>query len=174
MLARLARRTRRTVRLLSDDATPAVPHARHDHATRAWRDQEQSNGGGSGGKRRQWQGGKGGALLTCRRLGVSLHPAVLAQRGSSASRASPLLLSKVELEVYPSSAVLVRGNAGVGKTALLRTVCGLWPMGRARDVLTELEPDRRCGLSVEDCQKLLDELRRRDSGMRGRSTRNFN
>ena len=38
---------------------------------------------------------------------------------------------------------------------------------------TELEPDRRCGLSVEDCQKSLDELRRRDSGMRGRSTRNF-
>ena len=49
-----------------------------------------------------------------------------------------------------------------------------YPAGAVADVVTELEPDRRCGLSVEDCQKLLDELRRRDSGMRGRSTRNFN
>ena len=52
--------------------------------------------------------------------------------------------------------------------------CHVWdPAGAVADVVTELEPDRRCGLSVEDCQKLLDELRRRDSGMRGRSTRNF-
>ena len=49
-----------------------------------------------------------------------------------------------------------------------------YPAGAVADIVTELEPDRRCGLSVEDCQKLLDELRRRDSGMRGRSTRNFN
>ena len=48
-----------------------------------------------------------------------------------------------------------------------------YPAGAVADIVTELEPDRRCGLSVEDCQKLLDELRRRDSGMRGKSTRVF-
>ena len=39
------------------------------------------------------------------------------------------LLPVLALDVRPGAAILVRGAAGVGKTALLRTICGLWPMG---------------------------------------------
>ena len=41
------------------------------------------------------------------------------------------LLRGVNLCVMPGGALLVRGAAGAGKTALMRTVCGLWPMGEA-------------------------------------------
>jgi ABC-type cobalamin/Fe3+-siderophores transport system ATPase subunit len=42
------------------------------------------------------------------------------------------LLRSVELCVRSGGSVLVRGAAGAGKTALLRTICGLWPMGERR------------------------------------------
>lgn len=105
-------------------------------ATSTWQSQELADEGGDGGKRRRWRTAEGTALLTCRHLSVSLHPAVHAMCDASAAPAS--LLSGVKLEVHAKSAVLVRGNAGVGKTALLRTICGVWPMGRA-DSLKELE-----------------------------------
>ena len=40
-------------------------------------------------------------------------------------------LSRLEPPVRSGDSVLVRGAAGVGKTGLLRTICGLWPLGQA-------------------------------------------
>ena len=42
--------------------------------------------------------------------------------------------------------MLVRGNAGVGKTALLRTICGLWPMGSSRPHSSDIKADARSDL----------------------------
>ena len=55
--------------------------------------------------------------------------------GGRSSGGSPrrLLLSDVELNVQPGGALLLRGAAGAGKTALLRTICGVWPMGAGED-----------------------------------------
>ena len=47
-----------------------------------------------------------------------------------------------------------------------------YPAESIADLVYEFEPEaNRRGLSVGDCQRLLDELRRRDSGIRGKSAR---
>ena len=49
-----------------------------------------------------------------------------------------------------------------------------YPAGAVAGLVHEFEPEaNRRGLSVEDCQRLLDELRRRDSCIRGKSARVF-
>ena len=43
------------------------------------------------------------------------------------SRASVLLLQNVTFSISSGAALLIRGSNGIGKTSLLRTVCGLQP-----------------------------------------------
>ena len=128
---------------------PGQEHA-HAHAqgaedARAEGDAEgkgESKGEGSGvrGRRRLSKEGGGEPLLEGRRLCVSVPPmqskpygvggsSALRMSSSSAMLSRVELLSAVELCVRAGGSVLVRGAAGVGKTALLRTICGLWPLG---------------------------------------------
>ena len=71
-------------------------------------------------------------LLEGRRLCVSVPPSTspgTSSRALGARGTDAELLSRVELCVRAGGSVLIQGAAGIGKTALLRTICGLWPMG---------------------------------------------
>ena len=56
-----------------------------------------------------------------------LHDAVSSGTFQQPERAA--LLRGVALRVGPGRSLLLRGAAGAGKSALLRVLCGLWPMG---------------------------------------------
>ena len=49
------------------------------------------------------------------------------------------LLRSLEFQVRKGNAVLIKGEAGMGKSILLRAIAGLWPFGRGR---IELGPGR--------------------------------
>ena len=55
------------------------------------------------------------------------HAAVSSGTFQQPERAA--LLRGVALRVGPGRSLLLRGAAGAGKSALLRVLCGLWPMG---------------------------------------------
>ena len=116
-----------------------------EHTTAEWRRREAGarrrpsgdarTGGGKGGGDGGGDSGSGGgaALLECRRLVVSLpplHAAVSSGTFQQPERAA--LLRGIALRVGPGRSLLLRGAAGAGKSALLRVVCGLWPMGEGQ------------------------------------------
>lgn len=60
--------------------------------------------------------------------------------GQPHSQPQPLVLLRgVCLRVEAGRAVLVRGAAGIGKSALLRTICGLWPLDESGEGDAEVE-----------------------------------
>ena len=103
------------------------------------------------------EGGEAPMLLEGRRLRICLppvHAPTAAGRAAAAAAAAvvpadpaaatarpTLLLRSVELRVRVGGALLVRGAAAVGKTALLRVLCGLWPMGERAHLLEMVDTD---------------------------------
>lgn len=88
-------------------------------------------------------------LLEGRRLCVSVPPVApppyrggswgLRMSSSSAFLNQVDLLRGIDLCVREGGSLLVRGSSGRGKTALLRTICGLWPMGDLDDTAQPAE-----------------------------------
>ena len=143
--AELSGHTRRVAALLRGleyvDATTGGWRRREEEA---WRPRPPSDGGkgavkGAGLARRRRSKDGIEPLLQARRLRICVPPVApspyrggswgLRMSSSSHFLSSVDLLSGIELCVREGGSVLLRGASGRGKTALLRTVCGLWPMG---------------------------------------------
>lgn len=148
--AELSGHTRRVAALLRGlehvDATTRSWRRREEED---WRPSEQKATGGAKGVRGRRRQSKEGVepLLEGRQLCICVPPGqsaprhggegvTLVRRGRESPPYCSELLSSVNLCVREGGSLLVRGAAGIGKTALLRTICGLWPMG---------EPDQQSG-----------------------------